>query len=163
MIKQQKDNHKTILPRFRISWKDNSFPDYQIWQQFDRYCRKQGKQTHFLKLINSILFINLDIRGKCKEEWIAALTPVDSEKLFNRIEQLTKNPFVLAKIFNILWLRKLLNKNNYIAAQKSCSYYLRCVNLCIKYNSYVSAAHYFEIYFNLAASLGGDSLAAQQA
>ena len=141
------------LPDFNISFTEKGMIEIQLAKQLQLWIESEGNNSQILKIITALLYMFLSDKGISAND-LTKLLEEDSVYLFNTIEEKTRNIFLLARIFDVLWIRKQLGGETFRAGEKAVSYYLQCVDRCIKENDFFDAGNYFKRYFYLSSSLG---------
>lgn len=73
--------------------------------------------------------------------------------IYNNIELITDNIYVLSRVFDVLWICKKLKENNVKSAEKAVFLYKKCIDDCLKDKDYFSASFYAKRFYGLAIKL----------
>lgn len=73
--------------------------------------------------------------------------------LYDNIEQITDNVYILSRIFDVLWVGKKLKENNINSARKAVFLYRKCIDDSLKHEDYIPASFYAQRLYNLARKL----------
>lgn len=128
-------------------------------------CENYPEDKDELKIIANFMSMHLDeedISIPYKQLNIAetersfTLEDVDAKianTIFENIEKNIDNNIILSRIFDILWVTKKLGKNNVIAGEKACKYYIDYLQWLFEIKEYVKAGKIVKRYIALGLSL----------
>lgn len=157
-------NNNTLLEEIKkldlfkgFSKPANAYFDMDLYERIIE--KKSFASQDAIEIVNSISYMFSFIIAPDSED--NPYPKLENDKLkeiaccwiYNNIERITDNIYVLSRVFDVLWICKKLKENNVKSAEKAVFLYKKCVDDCLENEDYFYASSYAKRFYGLAIKL----------